>query len=1122
MHKNLPGFRVTWLVGLSLLFTFLINRQGVAQGVTTSSINGVIADTKGAVLPGATVVAIHTPSGTRYGTITNTQGRYNFPAVRIGGPYQLTVTYVGFQEQSREILSAELNTPVVANFTLTEQGQALAEVVITSQRGSIIDSDRTGPSTNLRRESFERLPTITRSLTDFSALSPQAGPGFSFGGRSNLYNNFSIDGSTANNVFGLSALPGGQSGTTPVSIDAIDQLNVSISPYDVSQGSFTGAGVNAVTRSGTNRFEGSAYGFYRNQSFVGTKVEGQQQAQGNFSYYNVGARLGGPIIKNKLFFFVNAEQQRQATPAVLFPIGGTDAQGNPFQQTQYAADLQRLGDFLRTPGPNKTWTFDPGTLNSFDQLNQSLKLLAKIDWNISDRHKLTVRYNQLDSFSDTPPSNSGGFASAPPGGRSNSVNAIPFSASWYRINQNLRSIIGELNSTFSNRFANNIQLGYSAFRDFRQGGRGVATPNFPTVDIIGPNGNTLTTFGAEPFTPNNVLNQDIIQLNDRFDIFLGKHTVSVGTANEFYHFYNGFTPLITGSYQYNSVNDFIQNVTNPSQANAPIQYALQYSAVPGTPVPVAEFNAAQLGFYLQDAVNVSKNVRLTAGIRVDIPTYNDSKLLANRYTDSLSNRPEGFARGERIYVNQFPKTNVLWSPRVGVNWDVFGNRSLQIRGGTGIFTGRVPFVWLANQVSNNGVLFGTVLRQGQVANASTLFSPTPTVPDLIGRPGDPLAQTFTINATTRNFKFPQVWRTSFGVDKTLPGGWVATFDAIYTKDINAVYIRDANLSDPVGTLAGDGRPIFGNASGDLRVNPPFDRRINDRIVQALILDNTNRGYALSLTAQIQKRLSSGLEASLAYTFTDAKDVNAQSASTAGSLYTGQAVVNSPNEPSLSYTNNLIPHRVVGYLQYRIEYLRSWATTLALTYTGQSVGNFSYVYGGNPNNDGISNNDLIYVPRNQNEILLTTTNAQDTRTAQQIWDQLNAYIEQDPYLRKRRGQYAERNGAFLPWQNLLNFRLLQDFYVTAGQRRHTVQLTVDVVNLLNLINSNLGLAQTNNRVNLLNFVGYETPNTNTAATTGRPIYTFTEASPGTALTSSYTNNLTLSSRWQLQLGLRYIF
>ena len=371
-----------------------------------------------------------------------------------------------------------------------------------------------------------------------------------------------------------------------------------------------------------------------------------------------------------------------------------------------------------------------------------------------------------------------------------------------------------------------------------------------------------------------------------------------------------------------------------------------------------------------------------------------------------------------------------------------------------------------------------------------------------------------------------MWRTSFGVDKTLGNGWVATFDAIYTKDINAVYIRDANLANPALTLGGDGRPVFGGvANGSAADNPPFDRRLNDRIVQALVLDNTNRGYALSLTGQIQKRFTRGFEGSLAYTYTDSKDINAQGASTAGTLFTGQAIVGSPNSPNLAYANNLVPHRIVGYLQYRREYLKNFATTISFTYTGQNISNFSYSYTGSPNSDGINANDLIYVPRNQSEILLTTTpNVNDTRTSQQIWDQLNAFIEQDPYLSKRRGQYAERNGAYLPWQNLLNFRFLQDFYIpVANGRRHTLQVSADVVNVLNLIDSNWGLAQTINRSALLNFVGYETPYT--VATTGvtpRPVYSFAELAPGQPLNSTYINSVGLGSRWQVQLGARYIF
>ena len=1119
MFKTLLRFRAAFL----LLGSLLLSVMSYGQGVTTSSINGVITDDKGEALPGATVVAVHTPSGSRYGITTNAQGRYTFPAVRIGGPYQITVSFVGFQEQKRDIVSAELNTPVSANFKLLEEGKQLTEVVITSSRGSIIDSERNGTSTNISRQSFERLPTLSRSFTDFSTLTPQAGPGFSFGGRSALYNNFSIDGSTANNVFGLNALPGGQANATPVSIDAIEQLNVSISPFDVTQGSFTGAGVNAVTRSGTNRFEGSGYYFLRNQSFVGTKVgdvdvpAAQRQ---DFSFYNTGIRLGGPIIKNKLFFFVNAEQEQRSSPAVLFPVGGS-LNNVAFQQTQQSAELTQLRTFLTTPNNGKTWTFDPGTLDNFNALNQSLKFLAKIDWNISDQHKFTIRYNQLNSYADIPPSNSGSNGVNPPTGRQNNVNTIPFSGTWYRINNNLQSIIGELNSTFGNKFANNLQVGYTAFRDFRQAGGGAESPNFPTVDIAGTNGNTLTSFGAEPFTPNNVLNQDVIQINDRFDMFLGKHTVSVGTANEIYAFENGFTPAVRSIYTFNSVADFIGNATAPTTANAPAGFTVLYSAIPGTPVPIAKFSASQLGFYAQDAFNLTPRVRVTAGLRVDVPVFNNTGLIRNTAVDEMKFTDNT----ERIDVSKLPNSNLLWSPRVGVNWDVFGDRSLQVRGGTGIFTGRVPFVWISNQISNNGVLFGTIARTTQQTNANLPFSPDPAayVPtSLTGAVGTPLAPNFSINATTPDFKFPQVWRTSIGVDKSLGNGWVATFDGIYTKDVNAVFIRDANLANAGVVLGGDGRPVFGGAAGTAAV-PPFDRRVNDRIVQALVLDNTNRGYALSLTAQVQKRFARGFEGSLAYTYTESKDINAQGASTAGTLFTGQSIVGSPNSPNLANANNLVPHRVVGYVQYRKEYLKNFATTLALTYTGQNVFNFSYSYIGSPNSDGINGNDLIYVPRNQNEILLTTTNAQDGRTTQQIWEQLNAYIEQDPYLSTRRGQYAERNGAYAPWQNLLNLRVLQDIYISVGERRHTLQLSADMVNVLNFIDPSLGLAQTTNRTALLNFVGYETPYTaTTTSNTGRPIYSFAEAAPGQALTSTFVNNFNLASRWQLQLGARYIF
>jgi len=1095
------------------------------QGVTTSSINGVVTDAKGDVLPGATVVAIHGPSGTKYGTVTNEKGRYNFPAVRVGGPYKLTTTFIGFQEQVQGDVFADLGANSTVNFKVTEEGKQLQEVVVTAGRGAVISGDRTGASTNIKRESFERLPTLSRSFTDFSALTPQAGPGFSFGGRSSLYNNFSIDGATSNNVFGLSALPGGQSNAQPISVDAIQELQVSLSPYDVSQGSFTGAGVNAVTRSGTNETQGSAYYFVRNQNYVNKKIGSVNAPIVDFNSGNFGARLGGAIVKNKLFYFVNVERETRTDPAVLFAADGTDSQGRPFQQT--SAELSRLQNFLTTTTTGKDWTFDPGTFNNFDVQTASTKFLIKLDWNISDNHKFTIRYNQMQSFRDVGPSGSGGFAAAPPGGRSNNNNTLPFSGIWYRINNNLTNIIAELNSTFGKgKFANNLQVGYSAFRDFRQAQGGAENPNFPTVDIVGPTGQMLSAFGAEPFSPNNRLDQNIFQLNDKFDIFAGNHTLTIGTANEFYGFFNVFTPLIRGNYRFNSINDFIANVTNAPGTTgfvAPAAYNIQYSALQGVDAPAAEFKSAQYGFYAQDKYTGIKNVTITAGIRVDIPTFDGSSVVGNPVTDEMT-----FAKGERIKVNQLPQSTLLWSPRVGFNWDLSGNKKIQLRGGTGIFTGRVPFVWISNQVSNTGALFGTLATSASSTPviSQVRFNPNSAtyLPTVTGTAGNPvIPPTFAVNATVPNFKFPQVWRTNFAADVKLPGGFIATGELIYTKDVNAVFIRDANLSDPVGTVPGDGRPLFGAANGDATQPTGPDRRINDRVVQALMIDNISEGYSTSFTAQLQKT-TGAVQGSIAYTYTDSKDINGQSGSTAGGLFTGNSVVSTLNLPNLAYSNNVVPHRVNGFVSWRKEWVKNFlATSLSFVYTGFTGSNFSYNYVGNLNSDGYNNKDLMYIPRNQNEIILAPTNALDPRTPQEIWNQLDAYISQDEYLNSRRGQYAERNGAFMPWVNRLDMRLLVDItpFKVAGHKM-TLQLSGEVQNFLNLLNTEWGLVKVPTRSQILSFAGYETPHTAAAPTTGRPVFTFPLNTDSTPVNQTFINSTGLGSRWQAQFGLRVSF
>jgi hypothetical protein len=502
------------------------------------------------------------------------------------------------------------------------------------------------------------------------------------------------------------------------------------------------------------------------------------------------------------------------------------------------------------------------------------------------------------------------------------------------------------------------------------------------------------------------------------------------------------------------------------------------------------------------------------------------------------------------------------SPRIGINWDVKGDRSTQIRGGTGVLTGRVPFVWLSNAVSNNGLYFGqfnstSVPLDNTGDGFPYNFSPTPYkgsaesysnlhtgTPTLITNPLDRnygrSAIVPAVNTVAKNFRFPQVWRTNVAVDQALPWDMVGTLEFIYTKDINAVFIRDANIAAPVGTLAGDGRPLYGTAPSNPNTDRAIisnDRRVNGDLGQALVIDNTKKGYQWSITAQLQKTFNKNFMVSLAYTYTDAREMNPSNGSTAGGILSSQANVLGVNNPGLGFASALTPHRIIAYGSYHIEYFKNFGTTFGFTYEGRSGANFSYTYNGDPNSDGSSGSDLIYIPRSKDEIVLTTASATDNRTVDEIWTQLDNFIKQDKYLNSRRGKYAERSGAYAPWVNRLNFSLLQDFYLNVNGKRHTLQISANLENALNLFNSSWGLLKNPvkgiNNSQLIRFLGYETPNaagtvgangqvTTTTPTTGRPVYTFETNADGSVVNKSFIPDQTVSGRWQLQLGARYIF
>ncbi|MCS7154418.1 MAG: TonB-dependent receptor [Bacteroidetes bacterium] len=1074
-----------------------------AQVVTTSAISGRVLDQRGEALPGANVVAVHLPSGTQYGTATRADGRYNLTGLRPGGPYTVRVSFVGYRTEERSGIELVVGQDLELNFRLVEAAVQAGEVVVTGERLGVINPDRTGAQTFFSREQLERLPTINRALSDFTRLTPQTTGFNSFAGRNNLYNNISIDGSVLNNVFGLASEVGGQTRAQVISPEAIEQITVDIAPYDVRQGSFTGAGINVVTRSGTNEFKASAYSYVKNEDFVSERVADAQVAPVRFSERQTGVAIGGPIVRGRLFFFANGEIRRRVDPGATFRPRTSPTETGPDVAAVDRAVLEQLRNALL-----QKFNYDPGSWDPYDLNSASENLTLKLDWNLGLTHRATLRLNYLNSFRDIPISNSGSI-----GGRQNGPNTVPFSRVNYNINNDAYSAILQLNSTFGNRYANQFTVGFTALRDFRK----AFSDPFPLVDILSNPSTTMTSFGYEPFTANNRLNTNIWQLANNFSAFLGRHTITVGTSNEIYATDNWFTPWWYGYYVFRSAQDFLEhiNAPNPTASNVPQPrvFRLQYSLLPGGEVPIAKIRAWQFGAYAQDEWRVLNNLRLTLGLRVDMPIFLN-KLQTNERVAQLT-----FARGLKIDTGRLPKATPLWSPRLGFNWDVWANRRLQLRGGTGIFTGKIPFVWVSNQASNNGLLLGETFVSAPSAqinnrffvlrnpgdNRQIVFSPDRRT----YIPANPQAPpTVLINVTAENFKFPQVWRTNLALDVRLPGDVIATLEGIYTEDINAVFHWDANFRDPIGTFNGpDRRPRF---AGSAAAN-----RINSSVTNAIVLDNTSQGYQYFLTAQLEKLFTGGplrgLYGRFSYTHGKARDLTSSTSAIAATAWFNNQIYTNPNEPVLGYSVYDQRHRLVGLVNYRLEAFGLSGTTLSVVWVGGSGSNFSYVYGGDMNGDGIAGNDLIYVPRDASEIRLVPSTGQ--ADAAQAWRELNAFIEQDSYLKTRRGKYAERGGATTPWVNRVDVSIKQAFYVPIAGRRTSVEVSLDLINFGNLLNSNWGVVYRPITTSPIQFVRVDPD--------GVPVFSFPYRD-GKPLTQSFTPDVDLSSRWQAQLGLRIAF
>jgi hypothetical protein len=1070
------------------LFCFV---QIYPQGVTTASLEGIIQDKEGTLLKGANVIAIHLPSGTQYGVSTRDNGQFNILNMRIGGPYTVTVSYIGYKKESVEDVYLILGQKLRLDFELALEAIAGEEVVVTADVDDIFNSNRTGAQTYVNPRDIVMLPTIKRSTRDITRLDPRSDGNFSFGGRNWLYNNISLDGSYFNNPFGLDdPAPGGQTNAEPVPYDAVAQVQVSVAPFDVREGGFTGAGINTVTKSGTNEIKGSLYSFMRNESFLGNKVSGEKVVADPSLFFNQsGVSVSGPLIRDKLFFFINAELERREDPGTNF-AAYKGSSGFGISRVS-AAVMDSIKKRMRD-----VYGYDAGPYENYINKTDNEKLIIKLDFNINENNNLSFRYNRLDARRELPPHP---FVLSQ-GGRGPNENSIPFRNSGYRINNRLNSFAAELNSR-GNSFANRFFASYNRFRDYRD----PFSEPFPTIEIL-ENGINYTTIGHEPFSIHNILDQDVLQITNNFSYFMGNHVITVGANFEYFKFFNSFNIFrhgvfflpdfldFIGGARFSSLADFFAR-TDPSSSNF-----YDFRSVIGTgPYKGEKIEVGQLSVYAQDEYLASSTLSLTFGLRVDFPMY-FTEPVDNPFSRGLTLLDEN-DQPEVIDQSKLPGVQPLYSPRVGFNWDIMGDRSAQVRGGTGIFTGRLPFVWVGNVISNPG-------------NNPNLY---PNVQTQIATSDDAILQTsFDLNGMVEDFKWPQIWTTNLAVDHKLPWDLLGTLEFIYGKDINSIYVRNADLRTPVRYLP-DGRPFFGGV--DANGNPLYELN-PDGDAGAYIIDNSNEGYNFSITAQLRKTFDSGLFTFLSYTFLEAKSL-LKSTEIASVLWAENPVQGDPNKPQLSYSEFGNRHRIVGGFTYRHTWSDQFATSIGLffeaaegnKFEGAGGNRYSYLYAGDVNGDGKTTNDLIYIPRNQNEINFEQYSDAGGKvvTVAEQWAAFNSFIEQDEYLNSRRGQIAERFGAINKWFGNIDLRLLQDFSFFLGGRKNTFQLSVDILNFANLLNSDWGVRQVANSAatSPLELVKFND--------SGAPVFKF-----NTATKETFIDDPGLKSRWQVQVGLRYMF
>ncbi len=1061
----------------------LLTAGMMGQGSTSSSMSGKVIDqeTKEGLVA-TDVIVTHIPSGTVYGVSTDLEGFFRIPGMRVGGPYKVEISYVGYEAFVNEGIYLTLGQNYKVDAMLSTSSVGLEEVLVTAD--GLFDGNKTGAETVINEEQINTLPTVSRSIGDFTRLTPQSrtsegNDGFelSFAGQNNRYNSIYIDGAVSNDVFGLagSGTNGGQTGVSPISLDAIEQFQVNLAPFDVRQGGFGGAAINAITRSGNNNVEGSAYYFFRNQSLAGKtptdNPDVERERLNDFTAQTFGARIGGPIIPNKLFYFANVEFQRDETP---LPFDFADYRGD-----SDAATITQLENKLRDQ-----YGYDPGTFTDNERFLNSEKYTLRLDYNLNQKNKLSFKASHV-------------HADNLEGVQSNPFN-LRFLNSSEAFDSRTTTLSAELNTIFNQNLSNNLTVGFTAVRDDRD----PSGSDFPYVLI--EDGSAEITFGSERFSTANLLNQNILTITNNLQLYKGNHTFTFGTHNEFYQMDNLFIAFNYGSYEFGSLETFL----NDGNSDFFIRnYSLVDNLSGDESAAIASFNAGQVGLYFQDEIQVNDNFKFTAGLRLDLPFYDDTP---QNDTFNINTIPLLEAEGYDLMgaeVGRFIEPQLQISPRIGFNWDIKGDNRSQLRGGAGIFTSRAPLVWAGGAFNNYGQNVGTALRFGDLP-----FNPDPfgQVPGDINP--DEAPQSGSVDLFAADFKLPQFLKLNLALDQKLGNYYTLQLDGLFNKTIQNVAYQNLNLKRATSFLTGtpDDRPIFDRRD---EVDPTYSR--------ILLAYNTNKGYAYNLSANLIANYPNNWYASAAYSYGDSYSVFDGTSSQNSSQWRGLHTIRGRNyDQQLTRSDFSAGHRFIAGLSKRFEYSDKAATTITLFHEVQQGRPFSYIYndGGNLNNEDSRERALIYIPESRDEIILIDDG---DLSADAQWNLLNAYIENDSYLSKNRGEYAERNSSRQPWTNVMDLKLIQDFTVEAGGKDHTLQLTLDIFNFTNLLNKDWGrryFVGSFGNFELLDFEGYEDG-------TNNPTYTFNPNRLESTLQGPdglIDDNGIQSSRWQMQLGIRYIF